>query len=152
MAVLSNETEQRTIPDCRGHLRAIRGALLTTGGVSLSASGVGLPTRQGCSVCFVFSRIRIEVTRPENLEAFMLSKDEVERMLDSLALRTELCAVYFRWRPNLPDEADNMVVECAVAGACDFLVTLNTRDFAGAELASFGFEIVAPSGLLHRIR
>jgi predicted nucleic acid-binding protein len=42
--------------------------------------------------------------------------------------------VYFGWRPNLPDEADNHLVELAVAGRASFVVTRNLRDLTRAEL------------------
>ena len=36
--------------------------------------------------------------------------------------------VYFAWRPNLPDEADNHLIELAVAGRAAAVVTRNVRD------------------------
>lgn len=41
--------------------------------------------------------------------------------------------VYFGWRPNLPDEHDNHVIELAVAGAAAWIVTSNVADFKRAE-------------------
>jgi len=38
--------------------------------------------------------------------------------------------IYFLWRPNLRDEADNHLVELAVAGGAQAVVTRNKRDFA----------------------
>ncbi len=42
--------------------------------------------------------------------------------------------VYYLWRPNLKDEADNHLVELAVAGGANRIVTNNKRDFKSAEL------------------
>jgi hypothetical protein len=36
--------------------------------------------------------------------------------------------VYFLWRPNLPDEADNHLIELALAGAAQTIVTHNLND------------------------
>ena len=44
-------------------------------------------------------------------------------------------AGYFLWRPNLRDEGDNFLVELAVAGNSEIIVTNNVKDFEGAELA-----------------
>lgn len=42
--------------------------------------------------------------------------------------------VFFLWRPNLPDEGDNHIVELAVAGNAVAIVTKNVRDFRRGEL------------------
>ena len=42
--------------------------------------------------------------------------------------------IYYLWRPNLQDEADNHLVELAVAGGAEAIITANKRDFARAEL------------------
>lgn len=52
------------------------------------------------------------------------------------------------WRPNLPDEADNHVVELAVAGGAEAIVTHNTRDFARTELRFPGLRVVTPGELI----
>jgi hypothetical protein len=45
-----------------------------------------------------------------------------------------LVEVYYRWRPNLPDEGDNHVLELAVAAGDAPIVTFNRRDFRRGEL------------------
>jgi len=56
------------------------------------------------------------------------------------ALLDDFCAaavwqpVYFRWRPNLPDANDDHVLELAIAGGVEHLVTHNARDFGRGEL------------------
>ena len=59
--------------------------------------------------------------------------------------------VYFTWRPNLPDEADNHLIELAVAGAAAFIVTRNLRDLNRAELSFPGLRCLAPAPFLKEI-
>lgn len=46
-----------------------------------------------------------------------------------LASVAHLQDVHFLWRPFLRDPDDDMVLECAVASACQFIVTHNINDF-----------------------
>ncbi len=63
-----------------------------------------------------------------------LSESERNELLDAFLSVTEWIPVFFLWRPNLPDEADNHLIELAVAGAATKLITHNRRDFHGGEL------------------
>jgi putative PIN family toxin of toxin-antitoxin system len=56
--------------------------------------------------------------------------------------------VYFAWRPNVPDESDNHVVELAVAGGAEAIVTRNVRDFARMELRFARLAVLDPRELL----
>ena len=56
--------------------------------------------------------------------------------------------VYYLWRPNLLDEADNHVVELAIAGSAESIVTHNTRDFRRNELHFPELSIVTPRALI----
>ncbi len=51
-------------------------------------------------------------------------------------------------RPNLKDEADNHLVELAIAARVSYIVTNNLSDFANAELKRIGFEVITPEQLL----
>ncbi len=55
------------------------------------------------------------------------------------------------WRPTLRDAGDEMVLEAAVNGRADVLVTFNQRDF-GSTPALFGIEVLLPREALRRIR
>jgi putative PIN family toxin of toxin-antitoxin system len=59
--------------------------------------------------------------------------------------------IYFIWRPNLPDESDNHVVELAIAGGATAIITHNVTDFAG-ELRFPGVEILTPAQYLKSLR
>lgn len=58
--------------------------------------------------------------------------------------------VYFRLRPFLPDPGDEFLLELAVAGQADAIVTHNVRHFAGAE--RFGMRVLTPSEVLRTIK
>jgi len=90
------------------------------------------------------------LTRPENLEAFNLTTDEIERFLDSLSLLMTPVTPFFLWRPQLRDPADEHVLEAAVNGGADALVTFNFRHFQAAA-ARFGIATLRPGEALQRI-
>lgn len=56
--------------------------------------------------------------------------------------------IYFTWRSNPPDEADNHLVELAVAGGTRFVVTRNLRDVARMELKFPELRVVSPEDFL----
>ena len=57
--------------------------------------------------------------------------------------------VYFRLRPFLPDPGDEFILELAVAGSADCIVTHNVRHFLGAD--RFGIAVMTPREFLARI-
>ncbi|MCC8986175.1 MAG: PIN domain-containing protein, partial [Candidatus Contendobacter sp.] len=56
--------------------------------------------------------------------------------------------IYYGWRPNLPDEADNHLVELAIAGAARAIVTRNLRDVARMELKFPSLSVISPEAFL----
>lgn len=84
------------------------------------------------------------LTRKENLELLNLSINEIEDFLDLLALLAQKHSIYYLLRPNLPDENDNIFVECAFASNSDYLITSNIKDFKRGELKGFSFKVVTP--------
>ena len=78
-----------------------------------------------------------------------LSSREVDDILDFICAVARHRKIYYLWRPLLRDPKDDMVLELAVAGGCDFIVTYNQRDFIGAE--KFGIGVLTPKEFLHRI-
>ena len=70
--------------------------------------------------------------RPEHLAAGSASVAEVGRLLDALCAVCRPIEIAFLWRPMLRDADDEMVLEVAVNGRADRLLTFNERDFVGA--------------------
>ena len=82
--------------------------------------------------------------REEILKKSKFRKEQIEDFLDLLALLAHKHEIYFRLRPNLTDEDDNLFMECAFASGSEYLVTSNIRDFENGELKGFGFKVVTP--------
>jgi uncharacterized protein len=77
-----------------------------------------------------------------------LSATERSKLLDAFLSVCEWVDVYFSWRPDLPDEDDNHLIELAVAGGASWLVTNNVADFKGAELSFPQVRVASPSAFL----
>ena len=88
--------------------------------------------------------------RPEQREISGLSLAEVDTALAALAALTEPVEVRFTWRPQLADPGDEMVLDAAVNGQADALVTHNLAHFAPAA-PRFGLTLIRPGELLKRI-
>lgn len=84
--------------------------------------------------------------------ACALNRAEREALVDALLSVCRWTAVYYTWRPNLRDEADNHLIELAVAGGATYVVTNNLRDFQAPELRFPSLQIVLPETLLREIR
>ena len=71
--------------------------------------------------------------------------------LDRLIAMAEPVQVFFRWRPQLRDPGDELVLEAAVNGRADAIVTFNEKDLREAH-GSFGIEVIRPGDVLRRLR
>ena len=84
------------------------------------------------------------------LPLLALDEREISNLIDyicDIAIRQE---VFFLWRPFLRDPNDDLVLELAVASACDAIVTHNVRDFQGIE--QFGMRVLTPGEFLQELR
>lgn len=83
------------------------------------------------------------LTRPEHLAASGLTVREVNAILDALATVIIPVPLRFLWRPKLKDPNDEMVLETAVNGGADELVTFNLKHLATAA-REFGIRALLP--------
>ena len=90
------------------------------------------------------------MTRAEHLKAARLSAADVGVLLDAVAAVAEPVGLAFLWRPTLPDAGDDMVLEAAVNGRADGIVTFNRRDF-GLTAEQFGIPVMLPGGAVKRL-
>ena len=91
------------------------------------------------------------LTRPEHLDASGLTSRQVNEVLDALARVLIPVPLRFLWRPRLKDPADEMVLETAVNGAADRLVTFNVRHLAVAA-REFGVRVLRPPEMWKEVR
>jgi putative PIN family toxin of toxin-antitoxin system len=88
---------------------------------------------------------------PEHRLAAELNDAEVGIFIDAVLAMAEPVETHFMWRPQLRDPADELVLEAAVNGRADAVVTFNRRDFGDAP-AAFGIEVLTPAEALNRVR
>lgn len=81
-----------------------------------------------------------------------LSAQERQDFLNAFLSHCDWVSVYFLWRPNLRDEADNHLLELAIAGGATHIITGNTKDFKDTALRFPHVEIVTPSQFLKHVR
>lgn len=91
------------------------------------------------------------LTRPSQLTAMRMTAREVRDALAALATVAEQVLVHYLWRPVLTDPADEHVLEAAMNGRADLLVTFNQEDFAEAS-ETFQIDIVTPAVALRELR
>jgi putative PIN family toxin of toxin-antitoxin system len=79
----------------------------------------------------------------------LVDRDDQDDVLDYVCAVANKPKVYYLWRPMLRDPNDDLVLEVAVAGGCEAIVTFNKRDFGGAE--GFGIRVLSPREFLVEI-
>jgi predicted nucleic acid-binding protein len=58
--------------------------------------------------------------------------------------------IYYGWRPNLKDEGDNHLIELAVAGHAQCIVSRNIKDLTSGELLFPEISLMTPETFLER--
>lgn len=81
--------------------------------------------------------------RPEHLRAGGATRANIDAILAALAAVGIPVTPSFSWRPELTDPADEMVLEGAVNGLADLIVTFNVAHFRQAA-PRFGIRVIRP--------
>ena len=91
------------------------------------------------------------ISRAEQRLATGMSERDIESFLAALASACDPVEVHFRWRPQLSDPSDELVLEAAVNGMADALVTHNVRDFQVAA-ERFDLRVLTPQQCLKEMK
>jgi putative PIN family toxin of toxin-antitoxin system len=101
-----------------------------------------------CMSLALFTEYRDVMGREHLFAEFPPNTAERGELFHAFIAVCKLDEIYYLWRPNLRDEADNHVVELAVAAGANIIVTYNRADFVGAELHFPGLRFLSPADLL----
>lgn len=93
--------------------------------------------------------LEYEKVLKEHHEATGLTESDVNDVLDYLCSTAKLSDVHYLWRPLLRDPNDDHLLEAAVAGGADVLLTFYRRHFA--EATTFGIAVMDPATFLGRL-
>ncbi|SLM09716.1 Toxin-antitoxin system toxin component, PIN family [uncultured spirochete] len=77
----------------------------------------------------VFEEYREVLLRQSSLDLFELSTNDVQKIIDFIALIGVKTDIRFLLRPNLRDENDNIFIELAFASGAHYVITKNVNDF-----------------------
>ena len=80
-----------------------------------------------------------------------LTMDQTMAFVDAVIAMSEPVQSHYLWRPQLRDPADELVLEAAVNGQAEAIVTFNKRDF-GTAPAGFGLALLTPAEAIRRLQ
>lgn len=87
------------------------------------------------------------LTRPQQIAIHGVSAPNIVRFLADTASLTEQVRVHFIYRPQLQDPNDELVLEAAINGHAEAIVTHNLRDFLPAA-TRFGIQVFTPGSII----
>jgi putative PIN family toxin of toxin-antitoxin system len=100
----------------------------------------------------LFLEYKGQLYKAVNSGGVNLHKRHIDAILSALIYYGKEVPIYYKLRPNLKDENDNMVFECAANFGASVIITHNIRDFINPELRDYGIDISTPRDFLLMIR
>ena len=88
--------------------------------------------------------------RDEQRAVHGMSPERTAAFLIGIAAIIEPVKVYYRWRPQMQDVDDEMVLDAAINGRADVIVTHNRRDFLPAA-SRFDLRVVSPASFIGEV-
>lgn len=96
----------------------------------------------------LFSEYEDVSARPKINELCPLPKHEIRELLNAFYSQCQWISISYLWRPNLNDENDNFLIELAIAGQANLIITQNLKDLRNAQLKFEGLKILSPEQFL----
>ena len=89
--------------------------------------------------------------RPDLMAKSPLPAKDRTSLFNAFLSVAEWIKVYYLWRPNLPDRSDDHLIELALAGCAETIVTNNLKDFRNGELRFPELLIQSPTQFLNTL-
>lgn len=96
----------------------------------------------------LFAEYEDVLARDDLFARSILSAKERAEVFDGFLSCCRWVEVFYAWRPNLPDEDDNHLIELGVAAQADAIVTRNLRDLTRGELKFPRLRVLTPEQCL----
>lgn len=138
----------RIVVDTNIFLGACLGAGPASAVISACLRGQAVPLMGNA----LFNEYEDVLARTELFSQSRLNYEESSELLDIFLSVCEWTRIYYGWRPNLPDEGDNHLVELAVAGNAKYIVTRNLRDVSRMELNFPNLAVLTPEAFLKELQ
>lgn len=138
----------RVVLDTSVVVAALRTSLGAGNAVLRLVAGQRILALAAPPLCLEYEEVLL---RPEQRLAHGLTPAEVDEFLAEFAALIEPVELHFRWRPQSADTDDEMVIEAAVNGHADAIVTYNVKDFL-LPCERFGFSVLTPADLLKKVK
>ena len=82
----------------------------------------------------LFAEYEGVLARSDLFDGCLLGPEDRDGLFDAFLSACSWVRVSYLWRPNLRDESDNHLIELAVAGHANWIITRNVRDVAHGEM------------------
>ncbi len=89
--------------------------------------------------------------RKEHVVTSALSRAEITRLIELLELAAEAVTIIHQPRPLSIDQDDDMILDIAINGKADAIVTRNAKHFRAAA-TPFGVNVLSPSETLQMLK
>ena len=131
---------------------AIVAAMRSPSGASAALLGAVLDRRLTMLASVpLFFEYEAKCTDPVHWTAAGMSQKQADIFINGIAALVLPVKTHYLWRPMLRDPNDEMVLEVAVNGRADAIVTFNLRDY-GDVPKKFNIEVIKPSTAIRRVK
>lgn len=98
----------------------------------------------------LFAEYEDLMNRENIVSKSVYTQDEIDQILDGFLSICRWNKIHYMWRPNLKDEADNHLIDLAVASNTKYIITQNIKDLRSGDL-KFDIKLYTPEQFLKEV-